>query len=274
MLRRDPDADRSSAAPGAPPAPARPLTAPVSRRPRRLHRPLRAGLAAPLLFAGLALGAACGGDPMAGEEAAANGAGGEAAAPSDQAPSVAAPSGQSPSGPPAGAPIGPLTSRGEPAPTPAISPAGGAGAAGRLVWELPAGWTEVPPASPMRMAQATIPGPGGPADLVLFHFGPGGGGGVQANIDRWIGQMEVEGEPERGSFTAGDLAVTWVDVAGTLLPSGMGMGPTEPQPGSRLLGAVVEGAGGPWFFKATGPSETLSAAREDFLGMLRAARVE
>lgn len=268
MLRRDPDADRSAAAPGAPPVPDRPMTAPAPRRP------LRAGLAAALLLAGLA---ACGGDPMAGEEAAANGAGGEAAAPSDQSPSGAVPSGQSPSGPPAGAPIGPLTSRGEPAPTPAIQPpggGGGAGAAGRLVWELPAGWTEVPPASPMRMAQAAIPGPGGAAELVLFHFGPGGGGGVQANIDRWIGQMEVEGEPERGSFTAGDLAVTWVDVAGTLLPSGMGMGPTEPQPGSRLLGAVVEGAGGPWFFKATGPAETLSAAREDFLGMLRAARIE
>jgi hypothetical protein len=265
MLRRDPDATRSATAPGAPPAPDRPTAVPP---PRRLRPPLRpAGLAAVLLLAGLAAGAAaCGGDPMAEERAASNGGG-----------AGAAPSGQGPAGPPAGAPVGPLTSRGEPAPTPAIPPAGGAGgagAAGRLVWELPAGWTDVPPASPMRMAQATIPGPGGAADLVLFHFGPGGGGGVQANIDRWIGQMEIEGEPERGSFTAGDLAVTWVDVAGTLLPSGMGMGPTEPQPGSRLLGAVVEGAGGPWFFKATGPSETLSAAREDFLGMLRAARVE
>jgi hypothetical protein len=131
----------------------------------------------------------------------------------------------------------------------------------------------------MRMAQAAIPGPGGPAELVLFHFGPGGGGGVEANIERWIGQVEIEGEPERGAFAAGDPAqdgvrVTWVDAAGTLQPSGMGMGPTEPQPGSRLLGAVVEGPGGPWFFKATGPDETLAAARGDFLAMLRAARLE
>jgi hypothetical protein len=52
------------------------------------------------------------------------------------------------------------------------------------------------------------------------------------------------------------------------------MGPAEPQPGSRLLAAVVEGPGGPWFFKTTGPDETVAAARADFLAMLRAARVE
>lgn len=235
----------------------------MPRRPT--HAALRSILPMLFLLAGLALAAvACGGeDPMA-EETAANGTGGEATP-------LAA---QAPAGQPNGAPVGPLTSRGEPAPTPAVPPAGAAGAAGRLVWELPEGWTEVPPASPMRMAQATIPGPGGPADLVLFHFGPGGGGGTEANIERWIGQMETSGEPERGSFSTDSLRVTWVDVPGTLLPSGMGMGPTEPVPDSRLLGAVVEGPGGPWFFKATGPDETLSAAREEFLAMLRNAQIE
>lgn len=245
-------------------APGSPAAAEASSiRPGRRRR--RPSWLAAVLTAGLALAAgACGGDEGMGETAA-----GTAAEP---APAAA----ETPNGPPAGAPIGPLTSSGEPAAAPAMPPAGGAaaGAAGRLAFSLPEGWTEVPPASPMRMAQATIPGPGGPADLVLFHFGVGGGGGVDANIDRWIGQMEVEGEPERGSFDANGLRVTWVDVGGTLLPSGMGMGPTEPQPGSRLLGAVVEGPGGPWFFKATGPDETLAAAREDFLGMLRAAQVE
>jgi hypothetical protein len=129
----------------------------------------------------------------------------------------------------------------------------------------------------MRMAQATIPGEAGPGDLVLFHFGPGGGGGVDANIERWIGQMEVAAgtEPKRESFTNDNgLKVTWVEVEGTLLPSAMGMGPSTAQPDSRMLAAVVEGAGGPWFFKATGPSSTLDAQRDAFLGMLRGARVE
>ena len=45
------------------------------------------------------------------------------------------------------------------------------------------------------------------------------------------------------------------------------------QPGSRLLGAVVEGEGGPWFFKATGPDATLAPQRLPFRGMLQRARL-
>ena len=125
------------------------------------------------------------------------------------------------------------------------------------------------------MAQASIPGPGGPGSLTVFVFGPGGGGGVDANIQRWIEQVDVSGQPKQDAFeTANGYRVTWVDVAGTLNPSNMGTGPTEPQPNSRLLGAVVEGPGGPWFFKATGPDTTLGAQREAFLGMVRSVRPE
>ena len=170
------------------------------------------------------------------------------------------------------APVAPVTSRGEPVPgpaagTPAPAPAGGAA----LRWRLPEGWREAPPSSPMRMAEMSIPGAAGEAQLAVFHFGPGQGGGVEANLDRWVGQIEPQaGEPERGTLTTeGGLEATWIDVAGTLQPSMMGAGPSQPQPGSRLLGAVVEGPGGPWFFKATGPDATVAAARPAFLDLLR-----
>lgn len=140
---------------------------------------------------------------------------------------------------------------------------------GPLRWDWPDGWTPEPPANSMRLAQAAIPGDAGPGTLTVFHFGPGQGGGTEANIERWIGQVEVAGEPERERFTVGDgYAVSWVDVAGTLKPSMMGTGPAEAQPDSRLLGAVVEAPGGSWFFKATGPDATLAAARADFRALL------
>jgi hypothetical protein len=169
------------------------------------------------------------------------------------------------------APIGPISSRGGSAP----SGAAPAGAASDLDFTLPAGWQSETPTSEMRLAQASIPGPGGPGQLAVFYFGPGGGGDVDSNIQRWVGQMEPEqgSEPARQSFeTENGFRVTWVDVAGTLLPSTMGTGPDTAQPNSRLLGAVVEGPGGPWFFKATGPKDTLAAERENFLTMLRSAR--
>lgn len=141
---------------------------------------------------------------------------------------------------------------------------------------LPTGWTVVPPASPMRAAQAVIDGPGGPAELAVFHFGAGQGGDVEANIQRWLGQIVAQPgtTPQREVFEAFDnLRVTWVDAEGTLQPGQMGMGPATPQAGARLLGAVVEGDGGPWFFKATGSDLTLAPQRLAFRGMLQRARL-
>jgi hypothetical protein len=176
-------------------------------------------------------------------------------------------------GPPAaGDSLPSISSRGTVAP-PGVEAAGGQVAA--VDFDLPAGWTSQPPESGMRLAQAEIPGAGGPGQLTVFYFGPGGGGPVEANLQRWIDQIGPEGrsEPRRDSFTLDNgLQVTWVEVAGTLQPSTMGMGPTTEQANSRVMAAVVEGPGGPWFFKATGPDATLTAQRDAFLGLLRSVR--
>ena len=122
----------------------------------------------------------------------------------------------------------------------------------------------------MRLAQASVPGPAGPAQFGIFFFGPGGGGSAEDNIQRWIGQIESPVAPaRRQTFASHGLQVSLVEMAGTMKASSIGMGPTTAQPGSRLLGAVVEGPGGPWFFKLIGPDATVAAAREPFLHMLR-----
>lgn len=144
----------------------------------------------------------------------------------------------------------------------------------RIRFTLPSGWERSAPSSPMRIAQATIPGQGGSAELAVFFFGAGQGGGVDANIQRWIGQMEPDHGtiPQRETFEANGFTVTLIDVSGTLQPSQMGMGPKTALANQRLLGAVVEGPGGPWFFKATGPKGTLTAERDRFLEMLRSVQ--
>ena len=147
-----------------------------------------------------------------------------------------------------------------------------AGAAGSIDFDLPKAWQSQPPSSALRLAQATIPGPGGPADLAVFFFGPGGGGPVDANIDRWVGQVEGAAKPTPETFETNGYKVTWVDVKGTLKPSGMGMGPSTAVPDARLYGAVVEGPGGPWFFKAQGPDSTLAPQRDAFVALLKSVR--
>ena len=141
-------------------------------------------------------------------------------------------------------------------------------------FDQPSGWSFREPSSSMRLAEAEIPGDAGPATLTVFFFGAGGGGGTDANLERWAGQVEADPgtEPVRGAYEVDGFSVSTIAVEGTLLPSRMGGGPSEPVPGSKLVGAVVEGPGGPWFFKMTGPAATVTAAEPAFDAMLRSVR--
>jgi hypothetical protein len=143
-----------------------------------------------------------------------------------------------------------------------------------FAFDLPAAWRKEQPSSSMRLAQAVVPGAAGPGELAVFYFGPGQGGTVEGNFERWMGQMEVAAgaQPKRDTFEANGFKISWIDLSGTLLPSSMGSGPTVAQPGFRLIGAVVEGGSGPYFFKLTGPEATLAAERDAFLALLRSSR--
>ena len=142
-----------------------------------------------------------------------------------------------------------------------------------ITYRLPAGWNRTARSSSMRIDQAVIPGPGGTAEMAVFFFGVGGGGGVQQNLERWSSQMELTAPPAQETFESNGLTIHWMDVSGTLKASTMGMGPSTDQPNSRMFAAVVEGEGGPWFFKVTGPASTLDGQRDAFLEMLRTVRV-
>lgn len=152
------------------------------------------------------------------------------------------------------------------------TPSSGAG----LAFELPEGWNAEPPSNNMRMAQASLPGPDGEGQFAAFFFGPGGGGGVDANLQRWAAQVDSGGTaPTREEMETNGLKVHWIETQGTLLASSIpGMGSATNQPDSALYGAVVEGPGGPWFFKVTGPQSTLAEHRDAFRKMLEGLRLQ
>jgi hypothetical protein len=146
--------------------------------------------------------------------------------------------------------------------------------AASLRYALPGAWTRVPAPSDMRAAQYTIPRAGGDTEdgeMILFFFGESKGGGVDDNLERWYGQFtQPDGKPSRDAavltiHTVKGLRVTAVDLSGTY--AGMqapGAAKSAPKPGFRMLAAVIEGKGGPWFFKAVGPTATLAQAKPDF----------
>ncbi|HWQ33006.1 MAG TPA: hypothetical protein VNQ79_09125 [Blastocatellia bacterium] len=166
----------------------------------------------------------------------------------------------------------------EPAATgnqPEASGSAAASSAGGVKWNPPSRW-KARPSDGMRLVTYLIPAAGGDsegAECPVFYFGEGGGGGVQANIDRWIGQFkQPDGRDSKEAAkqkteTINGFKVTMVDVTGTF--SGGGMTAGGDKAGYRLLGAIVEGPQGPIFFKLIGPARTVAAAQGDFQTLLK-----
>ena len=140
-------------------------------------------------------------------------------------------------------------------------------ALGELRFTAPEGWVKEQPSSAMRVAQYKLPkveGDGEDAALVVYFFGATQGGSIQANIDRWISQIQQpDGSSSRDkaktdTMTVNSLKVTTVDVAGTYT--------AEMAPGSstmhndanyRLRAAVIETSKGNYFLKLVGPAKTM-----------------
>jgi hypothetical protein len=139
-----------------------------------------------------------------------------------------------------------------------------------LSFNKPATWKWVDIQPGMRAAQLEIAGEGGKkGEVVFFHF-PGGGGGVQANVDRWLGMFE-EGKDKINARTdkvkKEKGTVTYVQAEGTYL-SGMPGGPKTPQPGTMLQGAIVETPAANVFIRLTGPAALVKSAQADFRKMV------
>jgi hypothetical protein len=148
-------------------------------------------------------------------------------------------------------------------------------------WTAPSGWT-VEAARPLRAATYTIPltaGDQGIAECVVNYFGPGQGGTVDANVERWRTQvLGADGKPVAAKIdtrVARGLKITVVDSSGTYTGMGGPMaGGAKPVSGYRLLGAIVEGRSGNVFFKLTGPAKTIAAQQSVFNQMLASIQPE
>lgn len=148
----------------------------------------------------------------------------------------------------------------------AQSPKRNPGSAGGVRWSVPAAWSEAAGSS-MRVATYKVPGAKGAeaGECAVFFFGPGQGGSVEANLERWSRQFEGSPQPERSSRQVRGLPVTVAHLAGTYLaPGGPMMQSQGKRPGYRLLGGMVETPQGLVFFKLTGPAATVAAAEAGF----------
>ena len=162
-----------------------------------------------------------------------------------------------------------------------ISPTLCAAEAGGVKFDAPAAWTSTP--KPMRTANYTIPaapGDGQDGEMAVYYFGAGQGGGVDANVRRWLGQfVNSDGSPltadsaARSEQEVNGLNVTVLDVSGTYLFKPFPMAPrATPMPGYRMLAAIVQGPDAPIFFKLTAPAKTAEAVEPEFRKVIASLR--
>jgi hypothetical protein len=147
----------------------------------------------------------------------------------------------------------------------------------------PGVWKDLGP-SGMRAASYAFGPARGDADsatVAVFYFGKQGGGAIEANFDRWLGQMAMPdgGDPrqaaKRADGTADGMPFHHMEVAGAYngaaMGGGMGGGGGA-RVGYFMSAAVLEGPEGSVFFKLTGPEKTAREMNDAFLAMLQAAR--
>ena len=149
-----------------------------------------------------------------------------------------------------------------------------------LTFTPPAEWKPVATSSSMRVAQFALPHVAGDTqdgELVVYYFG-GQGGSLDANIERWVGQMQQpNGQPattvKRDSRTVNGLKVTLVDLTGTyVVEMSPGSGQLHNSPGFRMRAGYIETAAGPYFIKLVGPQKTIAAYEKQFEAFLSSVK--
>jgi len=147
---------------------------------------------------------------------------------------------------------------------------GGKVEAGGLTFTYAAPWTVSPTPGMMRAATllAKVDGVEKPLEAAFYFFpGPGGGGGVEANVTRWLGQFAEKPESKTEEIDAGGKKITLVTASGTY-NDGPPMGAKTPREGYTLLGAIVPTEDSNVFIKLTGPKDSISKLSDSFRAMI------
>jgi hypothetical protein len=140
----------------------------------------------------------------------------------------------------------------------------------------PANWKAQRPANKFRAYQFMVPRAEGDkkdAELVIFYFGPGGGGTVADNIKRWKSQFKapagksIDDVARVEKKIVSGVQATYLDIHGTYLFKFPPFDPNaevKPLPNYRRLGVYFGSKNGPYFITLTGPAKTIAENKKGF----------
>lgn len=151
---------------------------------------------------------------------------------------------------------------------------------GKLTMTAPADWKSKKPAINFIEAEFATPAAEGDeidGRLTIMRAG----GGVEANIDRWLGQFtqpDGKSTKERSTISKEEIAgqeVHRVDISGTFSDRRGPLAPAIERKDYRMLGAIVVTEDlGQYFVKYYGPRKTIAANEAAFDGLLKSLKVK
>ena len=139
---------------------------------------------------------------------------------------------------------------------------------------VPAKWAPRAPASTMRLAEYVVPADAqGSAEVVVYFFGKGQGGNVDANLTRWKAQFSTpDGSPVPEAIvrdSTGKFPITFAEYRGNYR-RGIGMGsPDSVRTGQTLIAGIAETPRGTLFIQLFGNSARVAEEKPAFLQFVR-----
>jgi hypothetical protein len=139
---------------------------------------------------------------------------------------------------------------------------------------VPATWTTRAPSSTMRLAEYVVPTTStGSAEVVVYFFGQGQGGNVDANLARWKAQFSTpDGSPVPEAIireTSGPFPITFAEYRGNYR-RGIGMGSADSvRTGQTLIAGIAQTPRGTLFIQLFGNSARVADEKPAFLQFVR-----
>lgn len=153
-------------------------------------------------------------------------------------------------------------------------------AEGKLTLDAPKDWVRKQPRT--RIVEHEFAVPAGKPDATDGRFTVmAAGGGVEANIARWVDQFsQSDGSSTKEKtkvqkLKVGGQEVHYVDISGDFKDQAGPFAPATLRKDYRLLGAIiVTEKAGQHFLKLTGPKETIGAQEKAFQDMVNSLKMK
>ncbi|MEI6084219.1 MAG: hypothetical protein WCS70_07955 [Verrucomicrobiota bacterium] len=124
-------------------------------------------------------------------------------------------------------------------------------------WDVPASW-QPGKASSMRRASYLVKGDGDKSAEIVVTVFPGDVGGLLANVNRWRGQLGL------APTTAAEIDATTTKLTVAGEPA-IQVDFKNDATGTRMIVVTVPHGGNSWFYKLTGPTAIVEAAKAEFV---------